>query len=143
MEMCSGMLPSRDATGSDKMALILKEVKELGGFCQTLQQQVQSQRRSLCSAVALHESSELEDEQREDTSKRMEDLLELQHELQLQYKSAAEAVLGLRQDVAQRAKQEELLQSELHSKEKQIQDAEDSLARIAPLPLPDEVEVTP
>ncbi|CAE7292056.1 unnamed protein product [Symbiodinium natans] len=145
MEMCSGMLPAREpaATGSKAMAAVLREVKDLGGFCQMLQQQVPSQRQSLSSAVSLHDSSQMEGGQRDATSRRMEALLELQHELQLQYKSAADAVLVLRQDVSQRSRLEEELQSELRSKEQAILAAEESAADMVTLPLPHVLEVTP
>ncbi|CAE7693157.1 unnamed protein product [Symbiodinium sp. CCMP2592] len=150
MEMCSGMLPAREqatAGSDDAMTAILKEVKELGGFCQKLQQDVHSQRQSL-SAIALNSSVDGQS-QRDETSKRMEALLELQHELQLQYKTAAEAVLGLRQDVAAKALCEEELQAEVLGEEKAVRaaeamlNAESTAESTASLALVAEVEVTP
>ncbi|CAE7570598.1 unnamed protein product, partial [Symbiodinium sp. CCMP2456] len=150
MEMCSGMLPAREqatAGSDDAMATILREVKELGGFCQKLQQDVLSQRQSL-SEIAVQSSVDGQS-QRDETSKRMEALLELQHELQLQYKTAAEAVLGLRQDVAEKALCEEELQAEVLSEEKAIRAAEavlkvESAAEsTVSLPLLADVEATP
>ena len=99
MQMCFRLV-SAESEGakaqSDYSTQILREVQDVGHCCQQLQEQLAHQ-KEIFKSLAVRDSLQRDAmKELEQWPRKLEGLLGLQHDLQLEYKSAAEELLKLR-----------------------------------------------